>query len=98
MAEVLSASRAEAIEGAAAPMRACWAEFDAKPPRAHGNITSAIEMTPTASGKSSMLSAMADWRWGLEPDSRLSCQAILGQQDITVEIPKYSINHAKEKH
>ena len=36
--------------------------------------------------------------WGLEPNSRLSCQAILGQQDVTVEIPKYSINHAKEKH
>ncbi|MFY8116218.1 MAG: ISC system 2Fe-2S type ferredoxin [Roseateles sp.] len=41
---------------------------------------------------------MLDRAWGLEPDSRLSCQAILGQQDITVEIPKYSINHAKENH
>ena len=39
---------------------------------------------------------MLDRAWGLEPDSRLSCQAILGQQDVTVEIPKYSINHAKE--
>jgi len=41
---------------------------------------------------------MLDRAWGLEPDSRLSCQAILGQQNVTVEIPKYSINHAKEKH
>jgi 2Fe-2S ferredoxin len=41
---------------------------------------------------------MLDRAWGLEPDSRLSCQAILGQSDVTVEIPKYSINHAKEKH
>ncbi len=41
---------------------------------------------------------MLDRAWGLEPDSRLSCQAILGQQDVTIEIPKYSINHAKEKH
>lgn len=41
---------------------------------------------------------MLDRAWGLEPNSRLSCQAILGQQDVTVEIPKYSINHAKEKH
>jgi 2Fe-2S ferredoxin len=41
---------------------------------------------------------MLDRAWGLEPDSRLSCQAILGQQDVTVEIPKYSINHAKENH
>ena len=39
---------------------------------------------------------MLDRAWGLEPDSRLSCQALLRQQDITVEIPKYSINHAKE--
>lgn len=40
---------------------------------------------------------MLDRAWGLEPDSRLSCQAILGQQDVTIEIPKYSINHAREK-
>lgn len=39
---------------------------------------------------------MLDRAWGLEADSRLSCQAILGQADVTVEIPKYSINHAKE--
>jgi 2Fe-2S ferredoxin len=37
-------------------------------------------------------------RLGLEPNSRLSCQAILAQQDVVVEIPKYSINHAKENH
>jgi ferredoxin, 2Fe-2S len=36
--------------------------------------------------------------WGLEPNSRLSCQAIVAQKDLLVEIPKYSINHAKEKH
>lgn len=41
---------------------------------------------------------MLDRAWGLEPDSRLSCQAILGQSDVTIEIPKYSINHAKENH
>jgi 2Fe-2S ferredoxin len=41
---------------------------------------------------------LLDRAWGLEPDSRLSCQAIVAQQDLTVEIPKYSINHAKEKH
>lgn len=40
---------------------------------------------------------MLDRAWGLEADSRLSCQAILGREDVTVEIPKYSINHAKEK-
>ena len=41
---------------------------------------------------------MLDRAWGLEPDSRLSCQAILGDQDVTIEIPKYSINHARENH
>ena len=41
---------------------------------------------------------LLDRAWGLEPQSRLSCQAILAQTDLTVEIPKYSINHAKENH
>ena len=41
---------------------------------------------------------LLDRAWGLEPQSRLSCQAILAQQDVTIEIPKYTINHAKEKH
>lgn len=39
---------------------------------------------------------MLDQAWGLQPNSRLSCQAIVRNTDITVEIPKYSINHAKE--
>ena len=41
---------------------------------------------------------LLDRAWGLQPDSRLSCQAIVAQADLTVEIPKYSINHAREKH
>ncbi|AKJ29918.1 ISC system 2Fe-2S type ferredoxin [Caldimonas brevitalea] len=41
---------------------------------------------------------MLDRAWGLEPQSRLSCQAILAQRNVTIEIPKYSINHAKENH
>mgnify|MGYP000594879249 CR=1 FL=1 len=41
---------------------------------------------------------LLDRAWGLEPMSRLSCQAILSLQDVTIEIPKYSINHAKENH
>ena len=39
---------------------------------------------------------LLDRAWGLEPNSRLSCQAILAQTDVTVEIPRYTINHAKE--
>jgi 2Fe-2S ferredoxin len=41
---------------------------------------------------------LLDRAWGLEANSRLSCQAILGGADVTVEIPRYSINHAKEGH
>ncbi len=41
---------------------------------------------------------LLDRAWGLEPQSRLSCQAILAQQDLVIEIPKYSLNHAKENH
>ncbi len=41
---------------------------------------------------------LLDRAWGLEPTSRLSCQAILSNRDVTIEIPKYSINHAKENH
>ena len=41
---------------------------------------------------------LLDRAWGLEPQSRLSCQAILAQQDVTIEIPKFTINHARENH
>ncbi|HET7833116.1 MAG TPA: ISC system 2Fe-2S type ferredoxin [Gallionella sp.] len=41
---------------------------------------------------------MLDKAWGLEPTSRLSCQAVVGDKDLVVEIPKYSINMAKEGH
>jgi ferredoxin, 2Fe-2S len=41
---------------------------------------------------------LLDKAWGLEPLSRLSCQAIVGDADLVVEIPKYSINMAKEGH
>lgn len=40
---------------------------------------------------------MLDRAWGLAPTSRLSCQAIIGKQDLVVEIPRYSINLEKEK-
>ncbi len=39
-----------------------------------------------------------DKAWGLEPDSRLSCQAIVGDEDLVVEIPKYTINMVSENH
>ena len=41
---------------------------------------------------------MLDKAWGLEPDSRLSCQAIVEDDDLVVEIPKYTINQVSEAH
>jgi ferredoxin, 2Fe-2S len=39
---------------------------------------------------------MLDKAWGLEAQSRLSCQAIVKDGDLTIEIPKYTINMVKE--
>lgn len=39
---------------------------------------------------------LLDKAWGLEPTSRLSCQTIVGATPLTIEIPKYTINMAKE--
>ena len=42
---------------------------------------------------------LLDKAWGLERESRLSCQAIMPEgDDLVVEIPRYSINHVKENH
>jgi ferredoxin, 2Fe-2S len=41
---------------------------------------------------------LLDRAWGLEAQSRLSCQAKIGSDDLTVDIPKYTINHARENH
>lgn len=41
---------------------------------------------------------MLDKAWGLEPESRLSCQAQVADEDLVVEIPKYTINMVSESH
>jgi len=41
---------------------------------------------------------LLDRAWGLAPQSRLSCQAILKNKDLVIEIPKYTINMVKEGH
>jgi len=41
---------------------------------------------------------MLDKAWGLEPESRLSCQAVVGDKDLVIEIPKYTINMVSESH
>ena len=39
---------------------------------------------------------LLDKAWGLEPTSRLSCQALVRQTPLVIEIPKYTINQVKE--
>ena len=41
---------------------------------------------------------LLDKAWGLEPNSRLSCQVQVGEEDLVVEIPKYTINQVSEAH
>ena len=39
---------------------------------------------------------LLDKAWGLEPNSRLSCQAVVAGAPLVVEIPKYTINMVSE--
>ena len=39
---------------------------------------------------------LLDKAWGLEANSRLSCQARVGAADLVIEIPKYTINYERE--
>jgi ferredoxin, 2Fe-2S len=39
---------------------------------------------------------MLDKAWGLEPESRLSCQAKVVDCDMVIDIPKYTINMVSE--
>jgi 2Fe-2S ferredoxin len=39
---------------------------------------------------------LLDRAWGLEPNSRLSCQALMTGRDLVIEIPRYTINMVKE--
>lgn len=41
---------------------------------------------------------MLDKAWGLESESRLGCQAIVADEDLVVEIPKYTLNMVSENH
>ena len=41
---------------------------------------------------------MLDKAWGLEAESRLSCQVEISDLDLEVELPKYTINMVSENH
>lgn len=60
----------------------------------HCIVRKGFDSLPPAEDKEEDL---LDRAWGLTAMSRLSCQAIVQDGDLMVEIPKYSINHAKEK-
>ncbi|NDH58238.1 MAG: ISC system 2Fe-2S type ferredoxin [Betaproteobacteria bacterium] len=40
---------------------------------------------------------LLDRAWGLTPRSRLSCQVRIGRDALQIELPKYTINHAREE-
>ncbi|HEY6829254.1 MAG TPA: ISC system 2Fe-2S type ferredoxin [Gemmatimonadaceae bacterium] len=39
---------------------------------------------------------LLDRAWGLTAVSRLSCQAMVADEKLVIEIPRYTINYAKE--
>ena len=39
---------------------------------------------------------LLDKAWGLELNSRLSCQSLVSNMDLVIEIPRYTINMVKE--
>lgn len=41
---------------------------------------------------------MLDKAWGLEQESRLACQAVVADEDLVVDIPKYTLNMVSENH
>ena len=53
---------------------------------------------PSLIGADEVEDDLLDKAWGLEPNSRLSCQAHIATTDLVVEIPKYTINMVSEGH
>ncbi len=51
-------------------------------------------LTPAAEDEEDQL----DKAWGLDPLSRLSCQVVLRQDNLLIELPRYSLNLAQEEH
>jgi len=61
----------------------------------HVIVRAGFEGLPTADEKEE---DMLDKAWGVEPTSRLSCQTPVGDQELTIEIPRYTINMVSERH
>lgn len=59
----------------------------------HINVVEGFDsLNPPSESEEDML----DSAWGLSIDSRLACQCTIGKEDLVIEVPKYSKNHAKE--
>lgn len=37
-----------------------------------------------------------DRAWGMQANSRLACQVVLRQHDLVIELPRYTVNRARE--
>lgn len=61
----------------------------------HVIVRTGIDSLETATEKEEDL---LDKAWGLEQQSRLSCQAKVADADLVIEIPKYTINMVSENH
>lgn len=59
----------------------------------HVIVAEGIESLPFPSEREDDL---LDKAWGVEPDSRLSCQVIVQDTPLVIEIPKYTVNIVKE--
>ncbi len=60
----------------------------------HVIVREGFESLPESTEKEDDL---LDRAWGLTPVSRLSCQAKVADEDLVLEIPRYTINYAKER-
>ena len=69
-------------------------EFSCACTTCHVLIKKGIESLDKASDSEEDL---LDSVWGLSIYSRLSCQVKISNKDLLIEIPRYTINHAKEE-
>ena len=61
----------------------------------HIHVREGFELLPEADD---LEEDYLDKAWGVDPDSRLSCQVIVEDDDLVVEIPRYTINMVSERH
>ena len=60
--------------------------------------TKCTEIMPALEEASEEEEDMLDKAWGLESESRLSCQVIVESEELEIELPKYTINMVSEDH